>query len=102
MKITKAEVRTTYTVEVTFREWWDVLKISDRETIEDARKRFEQFPLWLNTDAGRDYPSWPRLSALMASRTLATTYLRSTAWSRSSSATATTSDPTAAILRSAS
>lgn len=55
MKITKAEVRTTYTVEVTFREWWDVLKVSDRETIEDARKRFEQFPLWLNTDAGKDY-----------------------------------------------
>ena len=55
MKITKAEVRTTYTVEITFREWQELFCTDKTETVEEARKRFEQFPMWLDSSAGKDY-----------------------------------------------
>ena len=37
------EVRTLYTVEITFSEWWKIFAASDTETIEEARERFKLF-----------------------------------------------------------
>lgn len=48
MKTLAVEVKTFYTVEISFTEWWEIFKQSEDETIEAARKRYNAFPIFGN------------------------------------------------------
>lgn len=50
MKTLAIECKTFYTVELSFSEWWEIFKKSEDETIEDARKRYKDFPILCNGD----------------------------------------------------
>lgn len=50
MKTLSIEVKTFYTVEISFTEWWEIFKNGEDETIEVARKRYKAFPVFAKKD----------------------------------------------------
>ena len=46
MKTLTVEVKTFYTVEISFTEWWKIFNAGDEDTAEAARKRFADFPIF--------------------------------------------------------
>lgn len=50
MKTLAVEVKTFYTVEISFSKWWEIFENGEDETIEVARKRYSEFPILCKGD----------------------------------------------------